>query len=683
MAYARDCTHIDERIFNINNTILFSYPVQKNRMSGEYVLILDAGSQYGKVIDRRVRELRVETRVLPLETPASQIQSDPLLKAIIISGGPNSVYAPDAPKFDCEIFSCGKPVLGICYGMQMMCRVYKGTVEKQGVREDGQDRISILNDCPIFQGLERNGEQVLLTHGDSVIQPGEGLTVVARSSTNTIAAIEDRKRGIFGVQFHPEVDLTIHGKDMLRNFLRLAGCSFSFTMQDRQRQAIDGIRQTVSPGQKVLCLLSGGVDSTVCAALLMRALPPQDVICLHIDHGFMRQNESSSVVEALGAIGVKVHVVNAQETFSKATTVIPASATHGEYVTGALIEVVNPEEKRKIIGDTFIAVTKQAVQSIGLDFDTLKVAQGTLRPDLIESGSLIASQKADAIKTHHNDTALVRELRAKGKIIEPLRDYHKDEVRQLGRDLGLPEALVMRQPFPGPGLAVRTLCSTSPCLDESYRATLPLLKELVSSGSGKSLLQSPEHESLREAGLHACLLPVRSVGVQGDGRTYAFPCAISMPCLPSPQQWNAIFSLAKAIPKHAHRINRVVFVFGAPVDECSSITSTTLTPFAVQRTREADARVTSILHAKGLATVLSQVPVILLPVDFGATGKHSVVVRAFITNDFMTGVPALPGDKNFPTDTLEEIVHSVSQLGFVSRVMYDVTPKPPATTEWE
>lgn len=671
----------------------------KNNQTMEYVAILDAGSQFGKVIDRKVRELHVETRILPLDTATSTLEQDPHLKAVIISGGPSSVYAADAPTFNRSLFDpseFSKPILGICYGMQLMGLSAGGTIQRKSVREDGQETIVCDTTSLIFRGLEAE-QQVLLTHGDSLVSTGEGLRVIATSqATGIIAAIEHLNHKWFGVQFHPEVDLSLNGVEIIRNFLEIARCSFNFTMEDRESSAIRHIRELAGSENKILCLASGGVDSTVCAALLLKALGPDRVVCVHIDHGFMRLNESAQVVAALADVGVIVHRVDAAEIFASATTSVPAKGNQPSYGTLQLKETIAPEDKRHIIGNTFMRVCDDVVKSLSLDMDHLLLAQGTLRPDLIESGSHLASKKADAIKTHHNDTEVVRQLRSLGKIIEPLSEYHKDEVRELGRSLGLPEHLVMRQPFPGPGLAIRILCLDKPAMDGHYdstRATLDRLSSLIDNPTDEVSCDVDKqlHRAaaiMRSLELRAVLLPIRTVGVQGDGRTYSN--AVSLSCrsgvmLESSEHWGQLLSLARIIPQVAHGVNRVVFTFGPAIEEHpTSITVTRLTPDVVHRAQAADAAVGQVMISHGLLKKLSQVPVVLIPLGFEkGNAAHSVVIRTFLTNDFMTGVPATPGTEYLPLCALREMVSELAKLDFIGRAMFDLTAKPPGTTEWE
>jgi GMP synthase (glutamine-hydrolysing) len=585
------------------------------------------------------------------------------------------VYEEDSPQCDAGLFDLGVPVLGICYGMQLMMQHFGGVVESCARKEYGETVIDVDSAHPLFKGMDAQ-QQVLMSHGDSVTTLGEGFSQIAVSKADhngeaveVMAAVGHASKPFYGLQFHPEVELSINGEDMLKHFLfDICAVSGAFTLDTRLDDMLDELRAQVGDAP-VFVLVSGGVDSSVVAAALAKALPPEQVYAVHINTGLMRKNESDLVCEALKAIGLRnLKRLDAQEFFLNFTT----EDDDGETI-GPLNEATDPEEKRRLIGDAFFRLIdkemNETLATAGIDPKGVMLAQGTLRPDLIESGNKDVSKTAQKIKTHHNDVPLIQQQREKGLIVEPNRDLHKDEVRQVGRLLGLPEELVIRQPFPGPGLGVRILCANQPFGVNRYDGLNAELQKI-----------------LKEYGMKGCLLPVRTVGVQGDGRTYSYCAAIEYGKFDSVEGFQQLRHVAREVPNRIKAVNRLAVNIAGNIlpvpKEIKTITPTTLTPDVIRHLQKLDATVTDAFMTDAHFDKISQLLSVMIPIDVKGEGRRALAIRGVVTSDFMTARPAEIG-KEIPVGFLTKLGKKLAIDGNVSQVLYDITGKPPATVEWE
>jgi len=593
------------------------------------IAVLDFGGQYTHLIANRIRRLGVYSEIHPSDAAPASLDG---CKGIILSGGPHSVTDADAPRFDPAILSLGRPVLGLCYGHQLMAQALGGTVAPGAHREYGLARMRIVQPSALFAKLEPE-QRIWMSHGDSVVTIPAGFRILASTPDCAVTAMGDEQRRLFGLQFHPEVTDTPHGMEILSNFIDLCDCARSWNARAFIDEMANDIRARCN-GRRVFLLVSGGVDSTVAFMFLNRVLGPRNVLGLHIDNGLMRKEESRLVIGYMREQGFgNLNIEDASADF-----------------LSALAGKTEPEDKRRIIGEMFITVQERVQRKFGLNASEWILGQGTIYPDTIESAG---TKHADKIKTHHNRVDAVMELIGKGLIIEPLSQLYKDEVRLLGEQLGLPHHLIWRHPFPGPGLGVRVLCSNG------------------SAGPIAPGDQDAVNSIARESGYSATVLPIKSVGVQGDSRTYAHPALVS-----GPRDWPKLEELSTRITNHVRGVNRVmVRLSGAGTDY--RLVPAHLTRDRLDKLREIDGLVTDVLRRSKEYDAIWQMPVVLLPL-LNEAGEECVVLRPVQSQEAMTARFA-----SLSNATLSAIIDGARAIPGIGDLFYDITNKPPGTIEWE
>ncbi|NLG17333.1 MAG: glutamine-hydrolyzing GMP synthase [Fibrobacter sp.] len=596
----------------------------------EKIAVLDFGGQYAHLIANRIRRLGVYSEIVSSDIAASRLAT---YKGIILSGSPFSVLDKQSPEFDSGLLDLKLPVLGLCYGHQLLATKLGGAVCKGEKREYGRAMISLSAKSPLLDGLQGT-EQVWMSHGDAVEKIPEGFVTIASTQDCTHAAVADHSRNFYGLQFHPEVTDSINGMKILSNFIDICGCKRDWN-SNTFFEEIAGTIRSICGDRKVFLLVSGGVDSSVAFTLLNKALGSSKVLGLHIDNGLMRQGESSAVIEYMRENGFdNLKVIDASGDFLK-----------------ALEGVTDPEKKRTIIGNMFLTAKEKAFEEFGLNADEWILAQGTIYPDTIESAG---TKHADLIKTHHNRVDLILELIRLGRVIEPLSQLYKDEVRELGEKLGLPGKLVWRHPFPGPGLGVRVLCSDGK-------------EELIPAEVSSCLQKLAESKNYS-----ASVLPVRCVGVQGDERSYAHPALITGKC-----DWKILEDISTNITNSIRSVNRVVYGIKTGKSLQYRLISAFITRERLEKLRAADYIVTEQLYKSGEYGLVWQMPVVLLPL-VNEAGDECIVLRPIVSQEAMTA-RFTPLRK----DTLDAIVERASSIKGIGDIFYDITHKPPATIEWE
>lgn len=620
------------------------------------IVVLDFGSQYAHLIAKRFRMMGYYSEIA---LPSAGLETFKNAKGIVLSGGPSSIYDKNAPEFNSEILKLDIPILGLCYGHYVLQTGYNGKAQKALVGEFGFATLELNQNvkCPLFEEIA-SPQQVWMSHQDAVVKPGDGFETVGSTKDCEFAALQNLEKKRFSLQFHCEVKDTPCGNKILENFAKFCGMEKNWDQDTVLNHIIDSIKNQADD-KNVLLFLSGGVDSTVAFALLNKALGQKRVLGLHIDNGFMRKNESKKVEEAYKNHGFSNFIVeDASKTFLKAVE-----------------NLTDPQKKRMAIGENFITVRNEVVAKQKFDENKWLLAQGTLYPDIIESGG---TKNSNVIKTHHNRVDGIQKLIEKGLIIEPLKDLYKDEVRAIGKKLGLEDELVMRHPFPGPGLSINVLCSNGTMTDNDKEEFKKAQEEISKVQLGMFCEKCSEN-------LEKYILPVKSVGVQGDFRTYRFPSVISFAKMENgfyhlPKKWEKLEAASSQITNSASFINRTIIrLWQNPSvkDEALKLQEGYCTKDRLDQTRDADDIVLTALHKSGWYNKIFQHLTINLPYA-SSKERCSFVLRPLCSEDVMTARFA-----QLPQNLLMDIVQEISKLPYVDAIFFDLTNKPPATFGWE
>jgi GMP synthase (glutamine-hydrolysing) len=630
-------------------------------MKHDVIAVIDFGGQYAHLIATKVRRAaKVLAEIRQPEDPASAFAG---CKGVILSGSPSLASFGEDSDWNKAILDLDVPILGFCFGHQEIAKHYGGTVI-HGRQEWGRAELHLTGAHPLFKGLGPV-ETVWMSHFDSVTAVGEGFRELgwsqlgAEAEPHRFAAIADDARRRYGFQYHPEVDDTVHGDRMIANFvLEICGCRPTWTMERYVEEQVEKIRAQVGD-RSVFLLASGGVDSTVAARLFVEAIGPERLELLHVDNGLMRKDESRQVVDMFRAMGLgdHLHFIDATDTF-----------------LAALDGKIEPEAKRRAIGDTFIEVFEAEARRLGITGHLL--GQGTIYPDTIETGG---TRRADTIKTHHNRVPVIEEMIRAGKVVEPLADLYKVEVRELGEKLGIPHDMIWRHPFPGPGLGVRLLCSDGAAAD---------------AGALAALAPAVADKAARY-GFGAMPLPIRSVGVKADLRTYEHPVLLHAPASSSGGEydWDALAEAAGTIFKSVAGLNRALLLLGPSLRDEGLLGEglpgeglpRECRPLAAQMTRDrldllrdCDAVMMDALRRHGLYDQVWQCPTVLVPLAVDGRGRELCILRPILSERAMTATAA-----RLPRRLLDEVRVQIMSRNEISAVAYDLTSKPPGTIEWE